>query len=129
MLTIDTYVDKSKIQGLGVYTNRPLKKGDIVWRYQDGFDSTISEQELLKLPEVAQKTIKHYMFFSKDLDAWVIMPDEAKFFNHSKTPNTTTVPDNNHKEPMTIANCDINADEELTCDYYEFEADLDSKNI
>lgn len=130
MLEIETYLKDSKINGIGLFTKNFIPKNTVIWRFKDGFDSILKEKEFKDLPEVAKNMILHYMFYSDDLDGYVLMPDDAKFFNHSTTPNTKTVPDDKgHIEPMTVASRDILADEELTCDYLEFDKSASQKKI
>ena len=41
MLLIDTYLDKSAIQGIGVYAKNPVAKGALIWRLDERFDRLI----------------------------------------------------------------------------------------
>jgi uncharacterized protein len=130
MLLVKTKIAPSKIDGIGLFADEPIKNGTPIWRFKEGFDFVLTKIQIKKLPDIAQKTILHFMFFSKDLGGYIVMSDNAKFFNHSKTPNTQTVADDQGCiEPMTIASKDIARAEELTCDYYEFDGDVASKFI
>ena len=41
MLLIDTYLDKSPIQGIGVFAKNPIAKGTSIWRLDQRFDRLI----------------------------------------------------------------------------------------
>ena len=38
MLLVKTYLDKSRIHGLGVFAAQPICKGAKIWRFVYGFD-------------------------------------------------------------------------------------------
>lgn len=35
MLLVNTYLDKSDIEGIGLFASNSIKKGDIVWKYNE----------------------------------------------------------------------------------------------
>ena len=78
----------------------------------------MKKKDLNQLPEVAKSWVLHYGYYDEDEDEYVICVDDARFFNHSENPNT----DNTIKE-VTIATKDIRKGEEITCNYFEFDAD------
>ena len=41
MLVIDAYLDKSPIQGLGVFAKQPIAKGTVIWKFDPRFDRLI----------------------------------------------------------------------------------------
>jgi SET domain-containing protein len=128
MLEVETYLRTSPINGIGLFSKNAIPKGTIIWRFREGFDTVLNKKEFDRLPKYAKQTIIHYMFYSNDLEGYVIMPDDARFFNHSTTPNTKTVTDDSgHIEPMTLASRDILTDEEITSDYYEFDGSAKQK--
>src|SRR5207247_1145877 len=38
MLVVETYVDRSKIDGFGVFVRYAVKKGSLMWEFVEGFD-------------------------------------------------------------------------------------------
>ena len=86
----------------------------MVWQFLVGSDWTYTPEALLELPASQQTDIQYYGSFSDNL--WVLDNGNAKFMNHSTTPNLTTA---FGISPM-FATRDIDVGEELTCDYDQF---------
>lgn len=122
MLLVKTYIGKSKIDGIGLFADEVIPKGTFIWKFVPGFDFTLKKQDLNKLPEVAKSWVLHWGYYNEDEGGYVICVDDARFFNHSENPNT----DNTSKEG-TIATKDIRKGEEITCNYFEFDADTKLK--
>ncbi|HVY36109.1 MAG TPA: hypothetical protein VG982_02425 [Candidatus Paceibacterota bacterium] len=57
MLTVETKIDKSKIDGIGLYAKVFIPKGTVVWRHNDLIDLLISKEEADTLSEPSKKTI------------------------------------------------------------------------
>ena len=116
MLLVKTYLDKSKIEGLGLFATELIPKGTLVWKFVHGFDFTIDKEHLNKFPEIAKSWVSRYGYYNKTEGGYVICIDDARFFNHSENPNT-----DNTNDVGTIATRDIPKDEEITCNYSEFD--------
>lgn len=115
MLLVKTELKPSKIHGLGVFAAKFIAKGTRVWEYREGFDHRVSEDFVKSLPKPAQSTLKHYSGLWGG--GYVISADDARYLNHSESPNLKTF-----AEPdCDIAIRDIQIDEELLEDYREFE--------
>ncbi|MFH1649924.1 MAG: SET domain-containing protein [Candidatus Woesearchaeota archaeon] len=121
MLLVGTYLDTSKIQGIGLFAAEFIPKGTLVWRFTPGLDFVLKKKDLDELPEIAKSWVLRYAYYNKDEGGYVVCIDDARFFNHSETPNT----DNSDKAD-TIAKMDIQKGEELTCNYFEFAANTNS---
>ena len=106
MLKIKSYIDKSNVHGIGLFTSEPIVKGQIVGQL-DKFDLLIHKDE------VAPDDMSFFNFYgSLDGEYYQTYADNMRFMNHSKTPNCIDTPDG-----KTIALRDISIGEELTCDY------------
>ena len=118
MLLVKTYLDKSKLDGIGLFADEFIPRGTLIWKFVSRFDFTLKKKNLDKLPEIAREWVLHYGYYNLDEEEYVICVDDARFFNHSETSNT-----DNTTESGTIAIRDINKREEITCNYFEFDAD------
>ena len=49
MLLVKTYLDKSKVHGLGVFAGQSIRKGAKIWRFVYGFDRFYTRKRLAKL--------------------------------------------------------------------------------
>ena len=61
---------------------------------------------------------------SRQSHQYILCSDDARFFNHSDTPNTESREVAGEDEVITVAKRDIQPGEELTDDYRTFEAHL-----
>ena len=97
-----------------------IAKGQIVWQFDPRLDRAISEADVAALPPPAQEYVRMYGYLEVRAGhkVYTLCGDHAKHMNHSKTPNLLSVDSN-----VDTALRDIEAGEELTCDYYEFDLD------
>lgn len=122
MMLIETRVQPSGIHGMGLFAATHVPRGTPVWTCQPGFDHDFSPEQFAALPALARAHTRHFCFVSK-IDGHVILSgDHACFINHSTNPNTGAPP--SATEPVvTVALRDIEAGEEITCNYYDYDAD------
>jgi SET domain-containing protein len=122
MMLIETRVAPSSIHGLGLFTLSAVRAGTPIWRFQPGFDHDFSPDQFAALPELARNHTRWFCFVSR-IDGHVILSgDHACFINHSEAHNTGAPP--NPLPPVTtVALRDIAANEELTCNYWDYDAD------
>jgi SET domain-containing protein len=124
MLLIKTTVKESKIPnaGVGVFLAEPVKKGQIIWRFEPTVDIIISAEKMSNLHPDIQRFHKKYSYRTviNNQECYVFCSDNGRFMNHSETPNTD---DNGNETCMALM--DLPEGEEITCDYRSF--DLDSK--
>jgi SET domain-containing protein len=120
MYVVPVKIDRSDIEGRGVFALSDITEGEIVWKFKNGHDKKISEQEYKKLDEKTKNT--GYLSTSSGLYVFPPEGDPACFTNHSKNNNLNTVFDPKiSEEPYFIANRDIKKGEELTNNYLEFD--------
>jgi len=124
MLLVKTEVKLSPIHGLGVFAAEFIPDGTVTWRYLDGFDQRLPESILNILSRPAKEQFLKYSYVDPTTGLYELCADDARFFNHSETPNTAGVPTG---EDSDIATRDINIGEELTCDYRTFDRDWRNK--
>jgi len=113
MLTVKTYIDKSAVHGIGLFAAEFIPKDTLIWELNRELDIIISQEEYEKLPPLAKEHFDWFAYYSENRGGWILCFDNAKFVNHSKTPNTYGVGD-------TIALRDIQIGEEITENYYVF---------
>ncbi len=123
MMCIKTKARPSSIHGLGWFAEEFIAKGTVVWRFVPGFDVAMTEAELAQLPQPAKEYMAVYAFRSTVTDNYILCSDDAKYENHSDTPNLDSVYVEGEEETVCIANRDIQKGEELTGDYRLFEKD------
>ena len=58
MLLVKTFLDRSKIHGLGVFAGEYLAKGTKIWRFVDGYDRCWTPKQFAKLPKAARDYLK-----------------------------------------------------------------------
>lgn len=126
MLLVPTRTRPSSIHGLGLFTDHPIPQGTPLWRFDPGFDQVFSSTRLLTLPEPARAHIRWFAFLSPADGGWVLSGDHACFMNHDPRPNTGAIP-GSPIPVTTVALRDIAANEELTCDYFAFDAGAAAK--
>jgi uncharacterized protein len=118
MLLVKTRVDKSKIEGLGLFSDQFIPKGTITWRFNPQFDIYFDPADVEKMPEMQRDLIIHFAYLSKKSGKYVYSIDNTRFTNHSSNPNI----DNSSVlkgdvEVCGIAKKDIEIGEEMTIDY------------
>ena len=126
MLLIRTRVQPSAIHGLGLFALEFVPCGTPVWRFQAGFDQEFLPQQIATLPEVAREHLRWFGFPSAAEGRVFLSIDGACYMNHSSTPNTGAAPNAVHPV-TTVALRDIAVGEEITCDYFAFDADAARK--
>lgn len=125
MLCVKAKVGTSPIQGLGLIAKELIRKDQVVWVFQEGFDLTFKAKDLDKLSTEAKEQVIHYSYRCSDTGLYVYCGDDARFMNHSDDSNTYSRGEGLQGE--TLATRDIAPGEELTTDYYEYDLDSDLK--
>jgi SET domain-containing protein len=116
MLLFKNCVAPSSIEGVGVFTAERILQGDVIWRSDRRLDVLISIAELESLPASVREFVLRYGYPSNSDDsAIVIESDNGRFMNHSVEANTDF-----STPSIGIAKRNIEAGEEVTCNYGEF---------
>lgn len=113
MMTVRCYLAPSLIEGLGVYTSVPIKRGSEVWRYNPDFDLSYPIAKIAAAPDHIREFMDRYTYVNPfDRTQVILDADEARFMNHSDDPNVDFSSDISGRALRDIA-----IDQELTCDY------------
>ncbi len=116
MFIINTYIAKSDIEGVGVFTAEALTKGQIISRFEPDFDRLVPTEEYLNAPPHLKALLDRYAFPHPDKPNFIVYEvDNSRFMNHAKNPNTDY-----SDFAAGRALRDIAAGEELTCNYDDF---------
>jgi len=120
MLLVSASARPSAIHGLGCYTNERIAQGQLVWKYDARVDRQIPAAEVAVLPPPAQEFVRMYGYLEicDGQPVYTLCGDHAKHMNHSATPNLLNV-----DSQTDTALRDIEAGEELTCNYFDFDLD------
>lgn len=121
MFVVETYTAPSNIHGFGVFTAVDIKKGQVVWEFDNTVDSVITMKEYSELEPYIQQEIARCGFFSQDQLAWILGGDDDRYSNHSSQPNLIESGAPAMVTPMLIAANDIPAHTELTQNYLSFD--------
>jgi len=122
MMLIPNRVQPSAIHGLGLFTVAFVPAGTPVWRYLPGFDHDFSPADFAALPPLARAHVRWFCFVSRYNGHVILSGDHACFINHSPPPSTGAPPD--APSPVTtVALRDLAVGEEITCDYFAYDAD------
>lgn len=126
MLLVSATLKSSPIHGLGCFTNEGIKKGQLVWIMDERIDVRVPASELRSLPEPTQAFLHMYGYATTYQGQKVIIlcGDHAKHMNHAEDPNLI---EGSGDVESDIAARDIEAGEELTCNYYHFDLDANRK--
>ncbi len=114
MMMVDTELRPSAIHGIGTFLLEPVKKNQLLWRFDSRIDRVYCENELASLPQLIQKFLRVYSTWSEDTQLWVLCGDNGRHFNHSSNPNTISA---GIAFGEDVAAEDLAAGTELTSDY------------
>lgn len=120
MMLVRTYVAPSQIEGLGAYASEPIKKGDLIWRFDPNFDRLLHRSVLDSSPAYMADYLRDYAYpHPVERDYYIVEIDNGRFLNHHESPNTDF---SRVFEGYAIR--DIGVGEELTADYAQFDVNF-----
>ncbi len=122
MMLVKTRVGPSRIHGRGLIAAEPILRGTPVWRFLEGFDHDFSPAQFAALPDLARFHTRWFCFVSLETGHVILSGDHACFINHDPEPNTGAAP-HTSRPVTTVALRDIAAGEEITCNYFNYDAD------
>ena len=114
MLMVETELRQSDIHGTGVFLLKPVRKGELIWRFDSRIDRVYSEDDLASLPEHMQSFLRTYSTWHEASRLWILCGDNGRHFNHSDTPNTLSLGAGFGDD---VAAADLSAGVELTTNY------------
>lgn len=86
MLFVKTEVRPSEIHGLGLFAAEHIKAGTFVEAWDPSFDCEFSLEEYCDLPDSAREFLDHFGWHAAGGTLRICM-DNAKYINHSSSPN------------------------------------------
>lgn len=114
MLMVKTELRESLIHGIGVFLAEPVRKGQLIWRFDSRIDRVFSDSEVRTMPEALQGFLTTYSTLHEGLQLWVLCGDNGRHFNHSETPTTRSM---GIAFGDDVAADDLVIGDELTSDY------------
>jgi hypothetical protein len=114
MMMVRTELRPSAIHGIGVFLTEPVRRGQLIWRFDSRIDRTFSDAEINDMPDILQEFMRTYSTLRADLKLWVLCGDNGRHFNHSEDPNTCSL---GIAFGDDVAASDLPAGTELTSDY------------
>jgi uncharacterized protein len=116
LFLIDTYIDKSPIQGIGVFAKGAIAEGTEIWRLDLRFDRLIEIALYESMEGPVKSYLDRYCYPRRSDPRYIVFEaDDARYMNHADQPNC----DFGHGD-VAYALIDIAAGEELTCNYNVF---------
>ena len=127
MLTVPTYLDRSSLHGIGIFSSSFLTEGMLVWEYHSRVDLTFKPDQWIDLGRgLSPCSFDNLRFHSyKEKGCLVLCLDNARFMNHSGS--KANVRQDNEKDRM-FASRDVEPGEELLCNYFEY-SDCDDFHV
>ena len=117
MLLIDTYLDKSKINGVGVFAKENVKKGEKIKEVRPEFEIEFDKENLPRMPLALARMVDNYAYEREKGSKIVVLGiDHEKYINHSDEPSVND---------DGIALKDINIGDEITINYRDFDDSID----
>ena len=116
MFLIDTYLDKSKIQGVGVFAKENIKKGQLIKEVRPDFEIEFNKDNLPKMPLALAKLIDTHAY-ERELGSKILVMgiDNEKYLNHSNNPTVD-------EDGIALKNIKIGDD--ITLDYKDFDVNI-----
>jgi SET domain-containing protein len=105
----DIIKKKSSVTGYGLFANKDIPKGTVIWKY--GNVRVYTKEQYENFSDRYKKILLHFCYEGIN-DTLVYCTDNSKYFNHSCDPNTMSI-----DSEKDIAIKDIKVGEELTYDY------------
>ncbi|WP_428309677.1 SET domain-containing protein [Hydrocarboniphaga sp.] len=120
MILVPHYVDRSAIEGLGLFCAQALKAGEAIYRYDWRFVMVMTDAEVRELPAAMQQAVLKYSYRGRGArrlsGAMYYCADDSRFMNHSDAPSTLW----REEAGVYVAARDLPAGSELSCDYRDF---------
>jgi hypothetical protein len=113
-MMVETELQPSPIHGIGVFLLRPVRAGELVWRFDSRIDRVYTPDEIASLPPHMRAYLRTYCTWHEGAGVYVLCGDNGRYFNHSDAPTTVS---NGVSFGEDRAARDLAAGEELTSDY------------
>ena len=88
MLLVDVYIDKSPIQGIGVFAKRVIAKGTTIWTLDQRFDRLIETELYESVTGPVKDYLDRYAYPRRSDPRYIVFEaDDARYMNHADDPN------------------------------------------
>ncbi|MFH1067664.1 MAG: SET domain-containing protein [bacterium] len=87
MLTVNTYLDKSPIHGIGLFEAEFIPAGTITWKFAPGLDIVLEDDFIEKLSPFQRQIVDHFAYRDRAHGKFLLPADNDRFTNFSKNPN------------------------------------------
>ncbi|HZY36202.1 MAG TPA: SET domain-containing protein [Mucilaginibacter sp.] len=118
MLLVETYIAPVESKGVGLFAKTLIPKGTTYWVRNENFDRIFKSDMLESFPSNVIAYIQKHGFLEITGD-WYLCGDNARFTNHSLSPNFINHFDDAGLVDYCFADRDIHPDEEILCNYFE----------
>lgn len=98
-----------------------------IWSFDARIDFVPDADCLDQFPPVGKEYFDKYAYRDVRLGKYVICGDDARFINHSDTPNLVETSAIGQDHGIDMASREIRKGEELTCNYRTFDSDFGRK--
>ena len=117
MFLVKTKLGVSSIDSIGLFAAKFIPEYTIVWKFNPCIDLRFCDEKFERLSKCCGEQIRKYSYREIHSGLYVLCGGgDARFFNHSSKPNCLDFY-HSKQQDLTAAGRDINAGEELTCDY------------
>lgn len=119
MNLVKTYIDKDKFGGMGLFAAEFIPKGKLIWELIEPFDLVLDKRVFDSIKDnlhqwYAIPLKDHILRYCYELNKKVVFcGDDARFANHSISPNTIS------EFSKQWAKQDIQIGDEIFCNYFE----------
>ena len=114
MFLIDTYLGKSKIHGVGVFSKQNVKKGRKIKEVRPEFEIRFNKINLPRMPLALANFIQTHAYEENE-NEYCLGIDNEKYLNHSNDPSV---------DDEGYALKDIKIGDEITIDYNNFDDNI-----
>ena len=116
MFLIDTYLDKSKIHGIGVFSKENVNKGEQIKEERPEFEIEFNKNKLPSMPLSLAKLIDTHAYERRIGSGILVLGlDNEKYLNHSDDPSV-------NDDGIALKNIKIG--DEITIDYNNFDDNI-----
>ena len=78
MLLVKTYIERSAIHGMGLFSGEFISEGTVVWKLMPGLDLIVPESSLGQLPLVVRDYVDRYGYLNEASKGYVLCGDDAR---------------------------------------------------
>lgn len=122
MLTVQTFIQQSSIEGIGLFAAQFIPKGTVVWKFDPRFDLVFDPADVAQMSGVQRALVEKYAYLSSTSRKYIFSIDNTRFTNHSSLQNNIEmVHVDDEPETRALANRDIAIGEEILENYRDFD--------